>query len=32
VSDPKAGVKMSGELSMDGGKNWLPVYTMSCKK
>jgi hypothetical protein len=32
VSDPKAGVKMSGELSMDGGKNWLPVYTMACKK
>jgi hypothetical protein len=32
VSDPKAGVKMSGELSMDGGKTWMPVYTMACKK
>ena len=32
VSDPKAGAKMKGELSMDMGKTWNPVYEMSCKK
>lgn len=31
-SDPKVGAKMAGEISMDGGKNWLPVYSMTCKK
>lgn len=30
--DPKAGAKLSGEMSMDGGKNWLPVFSMACKK
>jgi len=32
VSDPKAGAKLSGEMSMDGGKNWVSIYTMACKK
>jgi hypothetical protein len=32
MSDPKAGVKMSGEFSMDGGKSWIQVYNMVCKK
>jgi hypothetical protein len=32
LTDPKAGAKMSGEISMDGGKNWATVYTMTCKK
>lgn len=32
VSDPKAGAKMRGEMSMDKGKNWVPVYEMTCKK
>ena len=32
MSDAKAGVKMSGEMSMDKGKNWMPVYSMTCKK
>ena len=32
VSDPKVGAKMSGEMSMDKGKSWVPVYTMTCKK
>jgi len=32
VSDPKAGVKMSGEFSMDHGKTWTKVYEMVCKK
>lgn len=30
-SDPKAGLKMSGEVSMDG-KTWMPVYNLTCKK
>jgi hypothetical protein len=32
MSDPKAGVKMSGEFSMDKGKTWNKVYDMTCKK
>lgn len=32
LSDPKAGAKMMGEMSIDGGKNYLPVYSMTCKK
>lgn len=32
VSDPKAGAKMMGEGSMDGGKTWMKVYEMTCKK
>jgi hypothetical protein len=32
LSDAKAGAKMSGEMSLDKGKNWIPVYSMSCKK
>jgi hypothetical protein len=32
MSDPKAGVKGRGEISMDKGKTWLPVYEMTCKK
>lgn len=31
-SDPKAGAKMSGDFSMDGGKTWTKVYEMTCKK
>ena len=32
MTDPKAGMKMSGEMSMDGGKTWTKVYEMTCKK
>ena len=32
MSDPKAGVKMTGESSTDGGKTWNKVYDMVCKK
>ena len=32
VSDPKAGVKMWGELSQDKGKTWMKVYEITCKK
>jgi hypothetical protein len=32
MSDPKAGVKMWGEFSMDKGKTWTKVYEMTCKK
>ena len=32
LSDPKAGAKMWGEASMDGGKTWVKVYEMTCKK
>jgi hypothetical protein len=32
MTDPKAGMKMSGEMSMDGGKTWNKVYEMTCKK
>ena len=31
-SDPKVGVKFSGQMSMDKGKSWKPVYDMICKK
>lgn len=31
-SDPKAGVKFSGQMSIDKGKTWKPVYEMTCKK
>jgi hypothetical protein len=32
ASDPKAGMKAWGEMSMDGGKTWTKVYEMTCKK
>jgi hypothetical protein len=32
MSDPKAGAKMWGEFSMDGGKTFMKVYEMTCKK
>ena len=32
MSDPKAGVKMWGEMSMDKGKTFNKVYEMTCKK
>jgi hypothetical protein len=32
LSDAKAGAKMWGEFSMDGGKTWTKVYEMTCKK
>lgn len=32
LSDPKAGLKASGEMSMDRGKTWLKVYEMTCRK
>jgi hypothetical protein len=32
MTDPKAGVKMWGEFSMDKGKTWTKVYEMACKK
>ena len=32
ASDAKAGVKASGEMSMDKGKTWSKVYEMTCKK
>lgn len=32
TTDPKAGVKFSGTMSMDKGKSWKPVYDMTCKK
>jgi hypothetical protein len=32
MTDAKAGVKMSGEFSMDKGKTWTKVYEMACKK
>jgi hypothetical protein len=32
LSDPKAGAKMWGEASLDGGKTWVKVYEMTCKK
>jgi hypothetical protein len=31
MTDPK-NVKMSGEMSMDGGKTWNKVYDITCKK
>src|SRR5262245_18059462 len=32
TSDPKVGVKLWGEMSMDKGKNFVKVYEMTCKK
>jgi hypothetical protein len=32
MTDAKAGMKFSGEMSMDGGKTWNKVYDMTCKK
>lgn len=32
MTDPKAGMKMWGEMSMDNGKTWTKVYEMTCKK
>jgi hypothetical protein len=31
-SDPKVGLKSHGEVSLDRGRTWLPVYDMTCKK
>lgn len=31
-SDPKAGVRFTGVMSIDKGKSWKPVYEMVCKK
>jgi hypothetical protein len=32
MSDKKAGVKVSGEMSMDKGKTWTKVYEATCKR
>ena len=32
MSDAKAGVKMMGEMSMDGGKTWVKGWESTCKK
>lgn len=32
ASDPKKGVRMSGQMSKDNGKTWLKIYDMTCKK
>lgn len=32
LSEPKVGLKASGEISMDRGKSWLKSYEMTCKK
>jgi hypothetical protein len=32
ASDPKVGLKVWGEYSIDKGKNWLRAYEMTCKK
>lgn len=32
VADPKAGVKVWGEMSNNKGKTWTKVYEMTCKK
>jgi hypothetical protein len=32
MTDPKAGMKMWGEASKDGGKTWNKVYEMTCRK
>lgn len=32
TSDPKVGLKLSGEQSADKGKTWTKVYDMVCKK
>lgn len=31
-TDPKAGVKFTGVMSVDKGKTWKPAYEMTCKK
>ena len=31
MTDKKAGMHMSGEMSMDGGKTWMKLYDMTCK-
>jgi hypothetical protein len=31
-SDPKAGMKVWGEASMDKGKTWLKAYEMTCRR
>jgi len=32
MSDPKAGFKSTGQITLDKGRSWLPVYEMTCKK
>ena len=32
ATDKKVGMHMWGEMSMDKGKTWMPVYEMTCKK
>jgi hypothetical protein len=32
ASDPKVGLKVWGEYSLDKGKSWLRAYEMTCKK
>ncbi len=32
LTDPKAGMKLHGELSLDKGKTWTPIYEVACKK
>jgi hypothetical protein len=32
LTDPKAGMKGWGEMSLDRGKTWLKVYEMTCRK
>lgn len=32
MTNPKAGMTMWGEISMDKGKTWIKVYEMTCKK
>ena len=32
TTDPKAGLKLAGEVSTDKGKTWSKVYEMTCKK
>lgn len=32
VSDPRAGMKVWGEASMDKGRSWTKVYEMTCRK
>jgi hypothetical protein len=32
MSDMKAGAKMTGEMSMDGGKTWMKGWESTCKK
>src|SRR5262249_27666314 len=32
LTDPKVGLKSHGDVSLDKGRTWLPVYDMTCKK